>query len=82
MKDFTCTLTRCPRAFIYLDRTLGPTVVPPENSESMEKATDLSCPAVVSRACSHSAWRFFRGSLVGFAAAWNWSSRSLRFATN
>ena len=35
----------------------------------MEKSSDLSCPAVVSRACSHSARRFFHGSLAGFAAA-------------
>src|SRR5258708_23275623 len=41
-----------------------------ENSESMEKASDLRCPALVSRACSHSARRFFHGSLAGFAAAW------------
>ena len=53
-----------------------------ENSESKQKSSDLSCPAIVSRACSHSARRFFHGSLVGFAAAWNWSSRSLRSATN
>jgi len=43
----------------------------------MEKSSDLSCPAIVSRACSHSSRRFFHGSLVGFAAARNWSSRSL-----
>jgi hypothetical protein len=48
-----------------------------ENSESMQKSSDLSCPAIVSRACSHSSRRFFHGSLVGFAAARNWSSSSL-----
>ena len=57
-------------------------VVPTENSESMEKSGDLSCPTVVSRPCSHSARSFFHGSLAGFAAARNWSSRSLRSATN
>jgi len=36
----------------------------------------------VSRTCSHSVRRFFHGSLAGFAAAWNWSSRSLHSATN
>jgi hypothetical protein len=55
---------------------------PTENSEGIEKSGDLSCPAVVSRACSHSSWRFFHGSLVGFAAARNWNSRSLHSATN
>ena len=50
-----------------------------ENSESMEKASDLCCPTLVSRAWSHSSRRFFHGSLVGFTAARNWSSRSLRF---
>jgi hypothetical protein len=49
-----------------------------ENSGSTEKSSDLSCPAVVSRACSHSARCFFHGSLVGFAVAGNWSSRSGR----
>ena len=33
----------------------------------------------MTRACSHIAWCFFHGSLAGFATAWNWSSRSLRF---
>ena len=56
--------------------------VPADNSESIEKSSDLSYPAVVSRACSHSSRSFFHGSLVGFAAARNWSSRSLRSATN
>jgi hypothetical protein len=40
-----------------------------ENSESMQKFSDLSCPAVVSRAWSHLSRRFFHGSPVGFAAA-------------
>jgi len=40
------------------------------------------CRALVSRACSDSSRSFFHGSLVGFAAARNWSSRSLRSATN
>jgi putative transposase len=35
--------------------------VPTENSESMKKSGDLSCPAVVSRACSHSSQSFFHG---------------------
>jgi hypothetical protein len=26
VEDLICTLTRCPRAFIYLDRPVGPTV--------------------------------------------------------
>jgi hypothetical protein len=39
-----------------------------ENSESMQKSSDLSCPAIVSRAWSHSSRRFFHGSLVGSAA--------------
>ena len=50
-------------------------VVPTENSESLEKSSDLSCPAVMSRACSHSSRNFFHGSLIGFAAARNKSSR-------
>src|ERR1700736_3508543 len=56
--------------------------VPPENLESIEKSGDLPCSLVVSRACSHASRRFFHGSLVGFAAARNWNSRSLRSATN
>ena len=56
--------------------------VPTEKSESMEKSSDLPCLTVVSRACSHSARRFSHGSLVGFAAARNWSLRLLRSATN
>jgi hypothetical protein len=65
-----------------LGQLIRNTPVPTENSESLEKPSDLSCPAVESRACSHSSWRFFHGSLVGFAAARNWSLRSLRSATN
>jgi hypothetical protein len=55
-------------------------VVPTENSGSIEKSSHLSCPAVVSRACAHSDRSFFHGSLVGFAAARNWSPRSLHSA--
>jgi hypothetical protein len=35
----------------------------------------------VSRAWSYLSRRFYHGSLVGFAAVRNWSSRSLRSAT-
>ena len=47
----------------------------------VEKPRDLSCPTILSRACSHTSRGFFHGSLAGFAAARNWSSRSLRSAT-
>jgi hypothetical protein len=47
--------------------------VPSENSESIEKSSDLSCPAIVLRGCWHSVRSFFHGSLIGFAAARNWS---------
>jgi hypothetical protein len=55
--------------------------VPTKNSESVEKSSDLSCRAVVSPACSQTSRRSSPGSLVGFAAARNWSSRSLHSAT-
>ena len=48
--------------------------IPPvltENSERMGKSGDLSCPALVSRACSHPSQSLFHGWLVGFAAARN-----------
>jgi hypothetical protein len=83
----SCTVgEKCPRAC-----TAGPahtTRWPPgdgvstKNSGSIEKPSDLSRPAVVSPACSHTSRSFFHGSLVGFAAARNWTSRSLRSATN
>jgi hypothetical protein len=50
--------------FSKIDLAIIFAVVPAENSESMEKSSDLSCPAVVSRTCSHSARRFFHGSLA------------------
>jgi hypothetical protein len=53
-----------------------------ENSESVEKTSALSRPAVMSRARSHTSRSLFHGSLVDFVAAWSWSSRSSHSATN
>jgi len=60
----------------------GDPPVPAKNSESVEKPSDLSCRAVESPACLHTSRRSSPGSQVGFAAAWNWSSKSSRSATN
>jgi hypothetical protein len=48
-------ITRCVRSNGF----------PTENSENIEKSSDLPCPAVVSRGCSHTSRRLFHGSLVG-----------------
>ena len=50
-------------SFIWLFGAPG-IPVSTENSESMQKSSDLSCPAVVSRACSHS-------SRASFMARWS-----------
>src|SRR5208337_1646694 len=56
--------------------------VPTKNSEGVEKSGDLFRSAVMSPACSHLSRNSSHGSAVGFADAQNWSSRSLRSATN
>jgi hypothetical protein len=53
-----------------------------ENSESMQKSSDLSCPGRSVTGMLAFISSFFHGSLVGFAAARNWNSRSLRSATS
>jgi hypothetical protein len=53
-----------------------------KNSESGEMSGDLFRPAVVSPACTHCSRNSSHGSPVGFAAASNWSLRSLRSGIN
>jgi hypothetical protein len=57
-------------------------VVPTKTPHALKSLAIYLGAPFVPLACLRTPWRSFPGSLSGLAAAWNWSSRSLRSATS